>query len=154
GALTPAPQESHRSVGDNVARGLCAVRPTVRSFPPSTPGELVTMPEMSARVHAFTVRAHELIDGLDAWAHRSRACAVVVKVVVTVGGPLVVVVGAAMTVLPGPGLVVIAIGLALLALEYEWARRALRLMGRMVTRARDAALPKDGSGPRRVLGLA
>ena len=40
----------------------------------------------------------------------------------TVAGPLVVLVGVAMLVLPGPGLVVIALGLALLALEYEWAR--------------------------------
>jgi uncharacterized protein (TIGR02611 family) len=73
---------------------------------------------------------------------------------VTVVGPLVVLVGVAMTVLPGPGLVVIALGLALLALEYEWARRALRFMGRMLSDARQAALPKGGSRERRALGMA
>jgi uncharacterized protein (TIGR02611 family) len=103
---------------------------------------------------SFTSRAHDWIARLDAWAHRGRVRSLVVKLVVTVAGPIVVLVGAAMTVLPGPGLVVIALGLALLALEYEWARRALALMGRMLTRARDAALPKNGSGPRRALGVA
>jgi tellurite resistance protein TerC len=34
--------------------------------------------------------------------------------------------GAAMLVLPGPGLVVIAGGLAILATEYAWARRYLK----------------------------
>jgi hypothetical protein len=59
-----------------------------------------------------------------------------------------------MTVLPGPGLVVVALGLALLALEYVWARAALRLMAGVLIRARDAALPKEGSGFRRAIGVA
>jgi hypothetical protein len=58
-----------------------------------------------------------------------------------------------MTVLPGPGLVVVALGLALLALEYDWARRSLGLMGRMLARVRDTALPKDGTGLRRAIGV-
>jgi uncharacterized protein (TIGR02611 family) len=99
-------------------------------------------------------RAHELIDRLDEWAHQGRVRSLLVKVVVTVVGPLVVIVGVAMTVLPGPGLVVIALGLALLAVEYEWARRALRFMGRTLSNARYAALPKDGSPQRRALGVA
>jgi len=109
---------------------------------------------VTSRAQAFSAWAHERIDRLEAWAHEGRVRRVVVKVVVTVLGPLVVLVGAAMTVLPGPGLVVIALGLALLALEYEWARRALAFMGRTLARARDAALPKDGSGPRRAFGVA
>lgn len=99
-------------------------------------------------------RAHALIDRLDAWAHRSAARSMVVKLVVTVVGPLVVLAGVAMTVLPGPGLVVIGLGLALLALEYDWARRALRFMGRRLSDARQAALPTGGSRQRRVLGVA
>lgn len=47
------------------------------------------------------------------------------RVLVSVGGGLVLAAGAAMLVLPGPGLVVIAAGLALLATEFVWARRLL-----------------------------
>lgn len=43
-------------------------------------------------------------------------------------GMTVVLIGVAMLVLPGPGLVVIPIGLAILATEYAWARRWLHLM--------------------------
>jgi hypothetical protein len=73
---------------------------------------------------------------------------------VTVVGPLVVLVGVRCRAARAPGLVVIALGLALLALEYEWARRALRFMGRMLSDARQAALPKGGSRERRALGMA
>jgi hypothetical protein len=43
-------------------------------------------------------------------------------VAIAIGGGLVILVGAAMLVLPGPGLVVIALGLAILALEFERPR--------------------------------
>jgi uncharacterized protein (TIGR02611 family) len=102
----------------------------------------------------ITPRAHELLDRVDGWARRRPVRAVVIKAAVTVVGPLIALAGVAMLVLPGPGLVVIALGLAVLALEYEWARRALRLMGRALSRSRDAALPKDGSRGRRALGVA
>lgn len=101
-----------------------------------------------------STRAHDLVTRVDAWAHRGRARALVVRVGVTVVGPLLVVAGIAMTVLPGPGLVVVGIGLALLALEYEWARRALGLLGQVAANARDAAFPRDGSSRRRALGVA
>jgi hypothetical protein len=41
-------------------------------------------------------------------------------------GGTVLLIGAAMLVLPGPGLLVIAAGLAILATEFFWARRVLR----------------------------
>lgn len=47
------------------------------------------------------------------------------RVVVSVVGGVVVLAGMVMIVTPGPGLVVIAAGLAILATEYLWARRAL-----------------------------
>ena len=47
------------------------------------------------------------------------------RVVVTAGGGLLLLAGAAMLVLPGPGLLVIAAGLGLLATEFVWARRML-----------------------------
>lgn len=49
--------------------------------------------------------------------------------VVAVVGFVLLGVGAALLVLPGPGLLVIAAGIAVLSLEFEWA-------GRLVDRAR------------------
>ena len=48
------------------------------------------------------------------------------RIVVAVVGATVVGIGLAMLVLPGPGLVVIPTGLAILGLEFAWARRWLR----------------------------
>jgi hypothetical protein len=99
-------------------------------------------------------RARDFLDRVDAWAGRSPIRSVAVKVGVTIAGPMVILAGFAMLVLPGPGLVVIALGLALLALEYEWARGLVGAMGRGVAWVRRAVLPKDGSPGRRILGLA
>ena len=99
-------------------------------------------------------RARALVDRIDAWSGRSPLRSVVVRVGVTLAGPVVVLAGVAMLVLPGPGLVVIALGFALLALEYEWARSLLGAMGRVASWVRRAVLPKDGSAGRRIFGLA
>lgn len=48
------------------------------------------------------------------------------KVVVAVVGSTVLAVGIALIVLPGPAVVVIPLGLAILATEFLWARRLLR----------------------------
>jgi tellurite resistance protein TerC len=48
------------------------------------------------------------------------------RIVISVMGGTVVLVGVAMIVLPGPALVVIPIGLGILGLEYAWARRWLK----------------------------
>ena len=47
------------------------------------------------------------------------------RLLVSAGGGLLLVAGAAMLVLPGPGILVIAAGLGLLATEFVWARRTL-----------------------------
>jgi tellurite resistance protein TerC len=47
--------------------------------------------------------------------------------VVFVFGMTVLLIGVAMIVLPGPAFVVIPIGLAILATEYAWARRWLKV---------------------------
>ena len=61
---------------------------------------------------------------------------------VAVAGSMVVVVGLALLVLPGPGLLLLTAGLALLATEFAWAQRWLtRLRGhakRAVQRVRPA----------------
>jgi uncharacterized protein (TIGR02611 family) len=48
------------------------------------------------------------------------------KLVVTMAGVAVVGAGVAMLVLPGPGFLVIIVGLAILATEFVWADRLLR----------------------------
>jgi hypothetical protein len=106
----------------------------------------VTHPHLSPRSQA-------LLDRIDAWAGRGPVRKVLVRVGVTVGGPLVILAGLAMLVLPGPGLVVIALGMALLALEYEWARTALATAGVAVGWARRLVLPRDGGAGRRLVGL-
>ncbi|CAN5287879.1 hypothetical protein BH23ACT9_BH23ACT9_31190 [soil metagenome] len=47
------------------------------------------------------------------------------RVVVTVIGSVIIIAGVIMMVTPGPGLVAVAAGLAVLAREYDWAKRAL-----------------------------
>ena len=58
---------------------------------------------------------------------------VVRRVIVSVVGVTVVLIGIALLVLPGPAFVVIPVGLAILATEYAWARRWLRKVRRMAS---------------------
>jgi hypothetical protein len=44
------------------------------------------------------------------------------RIVISVVGGTVLLIGVAMLVLPGPGLIVIPLGLAILGAEYAWAR--------------------------------
>ncbi len=48
------------------------------------------------------------------------------RIAVAIGGGTVVLIGVAMLVLPGPGLVMIAVGLGILGVEFAFARRWLR----------------------------
>ena len=48
------------------------------------------------------------------------------RIVVIVVGETVLAIGAALIVLPGPAFIVIPLGLAILAVEFAWARRWLR----------------------------
>lgn len=47
------------------------------------------------------------------------------RLIILVVGVTVLAIGAAMIVLPGPAVVVIPVGLAILATEFVWARRLL-----------------------------
>ena len=89
-----------------IASVIASRRETARLGSPVAPAEL----EALAR---FTLRA--------AW-----------RVIVLVVGGTVLLVGVAMLVLPGPGLIVAPAGLAILATEFVWARRLL-------ARVRDSA---------------
>lgn len=67
-----------------------------------------------------------------AWQQRVNArlgldrMPVIRKLIYSVVGVTVLLVGVAMIVLPGPATLVIPIGLAILAGEYAWARRIIR----------------------------
>jgi len=67
--------------------------------------------------------------------HRNRAVAATTKIVVTIIGLLVLTAGLIMMVTPGPGLVGIAAGLAILATEYAWADRWLQAARRKLEEA-------------------
>jgi tellurite resistance protein TerC len=58
-------------------------------------------------------------------------------VVTAVIGFTVIAIGAAMLVLPGPGLLVIAFGLLILSAEFVWAKRALDRMKERTKQFRD-----------------
>jgi uncharacterized protein (TIGR02611 family) len=71
---------------------------------------------------------------------------VVRRVIVSVIGLTVLLIGVALLVLPGPAFMVIPLGLAILACEYAWARRWLRKVRRMasdVVSGRERATPED-----------
>ena len=59
---------------------------------------------------------------------------------VTILGAALLVLGVAMMVLPGPGILVIVAGLAVLATEYVWARRLLVRAKKEATKAQAAAV--------------
>ena len=64
------------------------------------------------------------------------------RIAITIAGTVIVAVGVVLLVAPGPGLVVIALGLAVFAVEYRWARRHLAAVQ---ARARSAALTAAAS---------
>jgi len=61
------------------------------------------------------------------------------RVAITVVGFALLLAGVAMLVLPGPGLLVILAGLAVLATEYAWAKRRMATVRRRVDKARAVA---------------
>lgn len=91
-----------------------------------------------------TSRPRRLLETLEGRRERFRARGPVYRWLFVVVGILVVVAGAALLVLPGPGIVVIAIGLAMLALQFDWAERMLE---RAVDQAERAGAAAAESSP-------
>jgi uncharacterized protein (TIGR02611 family) len=67
------------------------------------------------------------------------------RIAVTIVGFAVLLAGVAMLVLPGPGIVVIIAGLAILATEYVWAERMLAEAKRRAMQAKDAVTRKKST---------
>ena len=71
---------------------------------------------------------------------------IVKRVIVSVVGATVLLIGIALLVLPGPAFIVIPVGLAILATEYAWARRWLKRARRIATNVvsgHDRAAPRE-----------
>ena len=71
------------------------------------------------------------------------------KIVVAVIGGTIVVIGIVLLVVPGPGTVVIPIGLLIMASEFAWARWLLRRGKEMVTRTKEKVNETAGSARER-----
>ena len=71
------------------------------------------------------------------------------RIAVTVVGAAVVALGLAMLVLPGPGILVVALGFAILGTEYAWAARALEHTKRGAERAGRVAVQSASGRVRR-----
>jgi len=57
------------------------------------------------------------------------------RIIVAVVGASVLLVGIVMIVTPGPAIIVIPIGLAILAIEFVWARHWLKKLREMISRS-------------------
>jgi uncharacterized protein (TIGR02611 family) len=66
------------------------------------------------------------------------------RIAIFVIGSTVLAIGVALLVLPGPAFIVIPAGLAILAVEFAWARRWLRRMREMLQRTVESKPPNGG----------
>ncbi len=62
------------------------------------------------------------------------------RIAITIVGVVVVLVGLALLILPGPGWLVIFVGLSILGTEYVWAQRLLRIAKEQANNAKDKVL--------------
>ena len=90
---------------------------------------------------------------LHAYLHRHPVTGALTKIVVTLVGLTVLVAGLVMMVTPGPGIVAIILGLAILALEWAWAERWMHAMKARAQSAADRAREMDPRVRRRRLAL-
>ena len=85
---------------------------------------------------------HAWAEKLEDWRYRYQQRGRIYRALYLMSGVVVLLCGLAMLVLPGPALVVIPIGLAMLAMEFAWADwmlgHALRQADRAQQKAREA----------------
>jgi uncharacterized protein (TIGR02611 family) len=67
------------------------------------------------------------------------------RVAVTIVGFVLLLAGIVMIVTPGPGILLIIAGLAVLATEYVWAERLLNLTKRKAVQAKDTIIRRNRS---------
>ena len=87
------------------------------------------------------------------WSERIRSLwnleniKIVRRIIVSVVGATVLLIGIALLVLPGPAFIVIPIGLAILATEYAWARHWLRKVRQVASRVIPGRGPDKSESP-------
>ena len=75
------------------------------------------------------------------------------RIVVIAVGSTILVIGIVMIVFPGPAIIAIPVGLAILGIEFAWARRWLRRIRERISsnnadnRAKRAEAHRDRAGP-------
>lgn len=87
----------------------------------------------------------EIFERLERWRESHQGRHVLFRLGWVLAGFAVLLTGIAMTVLPGPAVVVIPLGLAMLSLEFVWAERLLRTSVRTGLRVPRAALFAAGA---------
>lgn len=125
----------YRSPG-TLTEGVVSQKPTESSSPPDTPVEPA---RRRGRLHGRL--------------HANPALSLTTKLLVTTLGTLVIVAGLIMMVTPGPGIVALAVGLGILATEYDWAERWLHKAREKAHQARLKAEAMDPKVRRRRLLL-
>ncbi len=75
-----------------------------------------------------------LLGRLRAWIHRRPRLRIVYRSVVAVLGASIALLGLVLVPLPGPGWLVVFLGLAVLGTEFAWARRLAAAVKRLLAR--------------------
>lgn len=95
-------------------------------------------------------RQHERARGkLYSRLHSNSALSLTSKIVVTTVGVLVICAGLVMMVTPGPGIVALVLGLAVLSTEWDWADRTLQVAKKKASDAKARAEAMDPKVRRR-----
>lgn len=110
--------------------------------------------ETTDRPPAEQGRTRRLRGRLHQRMHAHPALSVTTKLVVTTVGVLVIGAGVVMMVTPGPGLLALVLGLAILSTEWDWAERWLHTAREKAHEARVRAEAMDPRERRRRLLLA
>ena len=80
---------------------------------------------------------NRFVEGLQERRARHKERHHLIRVAAAIGGFLVVLLGIILIPLPGPGLLVVAVGLAVLALEFAWAEHLLEKTVDRLSEARE-----------------
>ena len=103
--------------------------PRVAAAPSAAPGDSSWFSQSILAGHRLAGRTLQAMASPDrGWIDKAHALhkrqhPVVRRVVVAIVGGVLLLVGIALLVLPGPGVIVILAGIAVLSLEFEWAER-------------------------------
>lgn len=84
---------------------------------------------------------------LRSWLFLDYAPRPVRRIIIGVVGGTILLIGLAMIVLPGPAIVVVPLGLAVLATEFLWARRWLKKVQQVALQARNKISPRAPNEP-------